>query len=302
MKQVRVQVRHHRLFKKVHHVHPHRLAQGELNRVVGVLEGAPVPGVEVGLAVAVEVESAHHHHQLAHGRAARLGIDDHQPVQAVVDVLGSRHGVAVVGHDAEGARDELVGVSPARRHQLKHAVGGSGVDAVEMNRVRQAPFVHQRHSQQLALGHAQNRAGHGAVEGPGRDGYAGRHLVRDIFLDDERVLPHAVGSGAGRRGRGVVDLSGVEAPLVGITVLIAPAAQRGRQVARVAGRDRLGRRARRLLSRRGALPRQQHHQGQSHHQQRQHECHQPSRTIHCLSPPPADARVHSILIYVNTDY
>ena len=190
---------------QVRDVDAHRLRAADLDRVAGVVERRAVDCVEVVLAVAVRVEGVHDHDELLRGRA-RLGrVDDERAVEALVDVLLQRRGVAVVEVHPVRPRRELVREAAARVHDLEDAVHVGRVDAVEVDRVRVRAGVAKVDAEQVVLGHADHRAGHRAVVRPrGIDDALG-DLDLPI-LREQRVLADAarlVRQGRGRVGEGV---------------------------------------------------------------------------------------------------
>ena len=88
---------------QVGEVDPDGLRALDRDRVLRVVEGLAVDGVEVVLAVAVGVEAVHHHDELLR-RRPRLGrVDDERAVEALVDVLLERRRMAVVEVQARPA-------------------------------------------------------------------------------------------------------------------------------------------------------------------------------------------------------
>ena len=89
--------------ERVHEVDAHELAALHLHRPLEVLERDGVDRVDLVRAVEVRVEPVHHHHELVGRRALLLRVDDERAVEALRDVLGERHRVAVVEVQAKGA-------------------------------------------------------------------------------------------------------------------------------------------------------------------------------------------------------
>jgi hypothetical protein len=184
---------------QVREVDPDELALPDADRVLRVVEGAPVDGVEVVLAVPVGVVAVHDHDQLVR-RGPRLGrVDDEGAVEALMDVLLERRRVAVVELHPVGARGELVREGAAGLDDLEDAVHLPRVDAVEVDRVRVRARVDEVDPQQVVLGHADDRPRHRPVVGPGRELDALRDLDRAVG-GHELVLAHAAGL-VGERGR-----------------------------------------------------------------------------------------------------
>src|SRR5688500_989973 len=93
---------------QVRQVDPHELALLDPDRVLRVVEGAPVDRVAVVLPVAVRLVAVHHHHELARRRPGLLRVDDECAVEALVDVLLQRRRMAVVELHPGGAGRKLV--------------------------------------------------------------------------------------------------------------------------------------------------------------------------------------------------
>ena len=98
-----------------------------------------------------------------------------------MDVLLQRRRVAVVEVQPGRPRLELVGELAARVDDLEHAVHVRRMDAVEVDRVRVRAGVDEVDAQRVALGGADDGAGHGAVVRPGREEDARRDL--DLPVD-----------------------------------------------------------------------------------------------------------------------
>ena len=156
----------------------------DLDRVAFVVEGHRVDRIDLVFLIEVRVEPVHHHVKLPRGRAAFLGIDDPQTVQAVVDVLRDWRGVAVVQVYAGGLGLELVDERAVRGHLLRQhrAVHLERVVAVKMHRVWPVAHVGEQDADALPFFGAQGRAGNLAVVGPGGEENTGGDL--DCFVDD----------------------------------------------------------------------------------------------------------------------
>ncbi len=169
-----------------------------------VVEAEAVDGVEVVAAVTVGVVAVHHHHELLCRRPRLLRVDDERAVEALVDVLLQRRRVAVVELHPGRPRLELVGELAAGRDDLEDPVHVSGVDPVEVDRVRMRAGVQELDAEEVALGRADNRPGDGAVVGPGREEDPGRDLDlpvdrrQRVFADPPRLIRQRLG-GIGER-------------------------------------------------------------------------------------------------------
>src|SRR4029453_15508215 len=137
-----------------------------LDRVLRVIEGAPVDRVEVVLSVAVRVVAVHDHDQLARGRPRLLRIDDERAVKALVDVLLERSRVAVVELHPVRPRAELVRERGPWVDGLEDAVHPARMNAVEVDRVRVRSLVREVDAQEVVLSGADDRAGDRTVVGP----------------------------------------------------------------------------------------------------------------------------------------
>ena len=244
---------------EVRQVDPERLRSPHPDRVLGVVEGPAVDRVEVVLAVPVRVVAVHHHHELVSG-SPRLGrVDDERAVEALVDVLLQRRRVAVVQLHAVGARREAVGEAsrpgPRPRRPRPCPDGWMPWKWIVWGC---EPAVDERDLEDVVLGGADDRAGNGAVVGPGREGHPLGHL--DVAVDGHQVVP-ADPPGAVRQGRGR-EQQAVE--------VVRPAGSRDRgadhrgvAVAR-AGGSRRARRGGRAARQRGGRGEAGHREGREH--------------------------------------
>ncbi len=175
---------------QVREVDAHRPLPADADRVARVVERLAVDGVEVVLAVAVGVEAVHHHHELLRRRTRLLRVDDERAVEALVDVLLQRRGVAVVEVHPRRPRRELVGERVARGDDLEDAVHLGRVDPVEVDRVRVGAAVDEVDAQQVVLGRPDHGPRRAPVVGPGVE----EDALCDLDAPVERhqlVLAHA---------------------------------------------------------------------------------------------------------------
>ena len=109
------------------------------------------------------------------------------PYRPFVDVALQRHRMTVVEVTAERAGLEFVDERLAGQDLAGagHAVDARRMDAMKVHGVRHGAGVGERDADQVALGHAQRRAGHAPVVGPGRE----EHARRDLDLAIERGDP-----------------------------------------------------------------------------------------------------------------
>ena len=87
------------------------------------------------------------------GVAGGIGIDDEEPVHALVDVTRQRQRVAMIEMAAEGLGVEFVDEFLARTDQAgaRNAVHARRMDAVEMHRMRMRSIVPEDDAQPLAF-------------------------------------------------------------------------------------------------------------------------------------------------------
>src|SRR5579884_713008 len=173
----------------------------EFGRVGGIRTIGQLRGVELAL----------HQHVLLSGRPALRWIDDNGPVHAVGHVIDDGRRATVVHEDAGIVSLPVKGEALAGSNFLIVDVPGR-LGGVEVNRVRHRAIVYQREVDDLALAHANDRAGNGAVKGPGMVGNAGsngdeklldgqRHVNLASLWGDRRVriIGLVIGNGDGRR-------------------------------------------------------------------------------------------------------
>jgi hypothetical protein len=103
--------------------------------VRSVVEGGRVDGIDLVLPVEVGVETVHHHHELAGGRASSGRIHDQRPVKPFVDVPLQRDRMAVIRVDAKRLRRKFVREPLTRLDDREHPIHGGRVGAVEVDRV-----------------------------------------------------------------------------------------------------------------------------------------------------------------------
>ncbi|MEJ7716578.1 MAG: hypothetical protein WKF31_00910 [Thermoleophilaceae bacterium] len=128
------------VLEHVHEVDPHELPAPDLDRLVLVVKGDGVDGVDlIALGVEVGVEAVHHHHHLVGVLAPVLRVDDEGAVEAPGDVLGEGADMAVVEVEPERVALELVDRAlPGRDHPVAlfaDAVHGRRVKPVEVHGV-----------------------------------------------------------------------------------------------------------------------------------------------------------------------
>src|SRR5438876_11953649 len=84
------------------------------DRVLRVVEGHSIDGIDLVLAIEVGIKRVHHHDQLASRGPALPGVDDEHAVQPFVDVTLQWQRMTMVLVQPEWDRVELVGERPAR--------------------------------------------------------------------------------------------------------------------------------------------------------------------------------------------
>ncbi len=242
----------------VHEVEADVLVGADPDRVVLVVEGDGVRGVDLVLVVEVRVEPVHHDDELPDPRLLRplegpapgelrlvgvalgIGVDDEGPVEPLVDVSLQGDRVAVVEVAAEGEGVELVDGGVARLDHPGahpgHPVHRGGVDPVEVDRVRVGPAVGEVDTDPVPFIAADRRPGDAPVVDPGGEEEA-RGDLDLLVLREDAVLAErpAVGELRGLPEVPVVEeLCGVEA-----VALVIHLPDGGHQVPVVGGKVRL---------------------------------------------------------------
>ena len=232
---------------QVGEVDPDELALLHPDRVLRVVEGAPVDGVEVVLAVAVRVVAVHDHHELARRRPRLLRVDDERAVEALVDVLLERRRVAVVELHPVRARRELVGerARPARRSRRRRPCFPGWIPWKWIVCGCEPPFV-KLDAEDVVLGRADDRPRDGAVVRPGAS-KSTPWATSIVAVDGESGCTRGAGrAGGGRAGGGKRSATACGPPGPGPSAPIIAAWPR------VDGRGLRGSRAARHLERRSA--------------------------------------------------
>src|SRR5256712_718911 len=157
----------------VDQVDAHELVAFYPDRMLRVVEGYSIDGIDFVLTVEVGIERVHHHDQLPCRRPALPGVDDEHPVQPFVDVALQRQSMTMVLVQPERDRVELVGERPARwnlaRADARHPIHLRPVDAVEVHGVGVGPGIDELNPHAVALADTQRRPRDCPVEGPGRE-------------------------------------------------------------------------------------------------------------------------------------
>ncbi len=196
---MKVERRQRLVLQHVHHVRPDPLPDGDLDRVVVVIPGDPVPRhypVAADLCVAQTGEEEGD----LDGRVPPLrGVDDHHPVQATRDVLRKRSGVAVIWVDPRRPGLDLVHGLRTGWDRLP-AILFRAVCAVEVDVVRVAGAILEANPDQVALRGPDHRAWDRPVVGPSLDMCPSPHLEQTL-LDRDLDLAGDTGSPAVRRRR-----------------------------------------------------------------------------------------------------
>src|SRR5215207_8154595 len=174
----------------VDHVRPDQLPKLYLYRVLLVVEGHAVDGVDLVRGVEVGVEAVHDHDDLVGPRTPLFGIYDERSVKPLLDVLPQGRGVAVVEVHSERLGVKLVDELLPRTDELEHPVHVGRMETVEVDRVRVRVFVLEHDPHPVPLRSPQGRPRHLTVVGPRRIHYPRRDL--DLgFLRRQLVLPNS---------------------------------------------------------------------------------------------------------------
>src|SRR5688572_26512888 len=179
----------------IHHVRPYQLSLADPNRVLLVVKGHRIDGVDLILLIEVRIEPIHHHHQLAGCGAAGLRIYDEGTVQALMDVALDGHCMAVVQVQAKGLRVEFVDVAPTGAYRFECPIHVRWMHAMEVDAVSMTAAVGKPHPDPVPLGAADRRPGNLTVIGPCRVEHPGSNLYLAIF-GNKLVLAHGL---AGRK-------------------------------------------------------------------------------------------------------
>ena len=160
------------IFQDIDQVKAHFGPHLDLDWVKLVVKGDGVDGIEIVHIVKIDIETIHHHHKLVvHRRSAALGIDDERPIQSFGNMPGQGRSMAVIQVQPKRFGHKFIRKTLTRLDHTgcaRHAIHGSRMDAVKMQRMGVAGSVAQGDAQEIAFCTAQGRPGDAPVIRPGR--------------------------------------------------------------------------------------------------------------------------------------